>query len=244
MAKARRTPRVTVECGFCKKSFELSKYEFSRKRVASKSGLMFCSKPCHTNSRFPLDTYVECECRWCKKKFKKMRNEAKVALERRGKIFCSRECSDSLKRVDFKKIFKTRKTCSLCKETKEISRFGALRKSLDGKASACRECYNAERAAWGKDRKARHALFTRISCYGLTFSQFEEMLIESNDLCKICTRHTKKLVIDHCHETGRVRGLICTACNNGLGMFKDNKKFLENAITYLRSDKDERLRGL
>jgi hypothetical protein len=56
--------------------------------------------------------------------------------------------------------------------------------------------------------------------------------------CKICNtfkmnRGRGRLVIDHCHSTGDVRGLLCHSCNVGLGFFRDNPKFLESAATYL-----------
>lgn len=44
--------------------------------------------------------------------------------------------------------------------------------------------------------------------------------------------------IDHCHNTGKVRGVLCDLCNKGLGHFKDNQQFLENAIMYLRKHYD------
>ena len=53
------------------------------------------------------------------------------------------------------------------------------------------------------------------------------------DCCLLCGIKTEKLVIDHCHKTKRVRGLLCHQCNSGLGHFKDNTEFLLKAVEYL-----------
>lgn len=56
--------------------------------------------------------------------------------------------------------------------------------------------------------------------------------------CKICGRdqlqNGKRLSLDHCHETGEIRGLLCNNCNLGLGNFRDNPTFLREAIRYLQ----------
>jgi hypothetical protein len=79
--------------------------------------------------------------------------------------------------------------------------------------------------------------------YGIDSRQYEEMLESQNYVCKICLRperskqnnKTKKLVVDHDHITGKVRGLLCGNCNAGIGMFEDNTSILRNAIKYLES---------
>ena len=77
--------------------------------------------------------------------------------------------------------------------------------------------------------------------YNLTLVGYEEMLTEQQGLCKICGKegfcmaahHKLKLVVDHCHTTGAVRGLLCHNCNRALGLLKDDPKVLQNAIEYL-----------
>lgn len=67
------------------------------------------------------------------------------------------------------------------------------------------------------------------------------MLDEQNSRCKICgaheADHATALVVDHCHETDKVRALLCTSCNVGIGHFKEDKELLLKAIDYLNDHK-------
>lgn len=92
-----------------------------------------------------------------------------------------------------------------------------------------------------KDRAFTSAYLKRN--YGITLSDYERMYAEQSGRCKICggegfvmnkDRHRVKLVVDHCHATGKVRGLLCHNCNRALGLLNDNIQSLENAIAYLK----------
>ncbi len=80
--------------------------------------------------------------------------------------------------------------------------------------------------------------------YGVDLITVREMLVAQGGVCAICKTegfkmldgHHSGLNLDHCHETGNVRGLLCHNCNRGLGLFKDNTTSLENAINYLRNN--------
>jgi predicted Fe-S protein YdhL (DUF1289 family) len=67
--------------------------------------------------------------------------------------------------------------------------------------------------------------------------EYETLLEKQNGVCAICgisaEELTKKLIVDHNHETLKVRGLLCWSCNSGLGFFKDNQAHLAMAIEYL-----------
>lgn len=81
--------------------------------------------------------------------------------------------------------------------------------------------------------------------YGITLDEYYAMLEEQQGRCKICNSTTaisednliQRFAVDHCHQTGRVRGLLCIRCNAGLGMFLDNEVFLAAAISYLKENK-------
>ena len=80
--------------------------------------------------------------------------------------------------------------------------------------------------------------------YGITPEQYTEMFRGQNNRCAICgnveqakhntSKKVQKLAVDHCHSTGRVRGLLCQDCNRGLGNFHENIQRLTNAIKYLK----------
>jgi hypothetical protein len=68
--------------------------------------------------------------------------------------------------------------------------------------------------------------------YNLTLSQYQDRLKFQNNQCPIC-HSDNPTNIDHDHITGKVRGILCSKCNTGLGCFRDNPEFLENAKIYL-----------
>lgn len=77
--------------------------------------------------------------------------------------------------------------------------------------------------------------------YGLTVEQYDAMIHAQSGQCAICggsLEDTRKTHIDHCHSTGQVRGVLCHACNVGLGHFKDDVDVLARAINYLQKTVD------
>lgn len=72
--------------------------------------------------------------------------------------------------------------------------------------------------------------------YGMTPAELQSLLLSQDGVCAIC-RHANPdgvaLAIDHCHETGRVRGLLCSACNLGLGLMRDDPERMLRAVAYL-----------
>jgi len=74
--------------------------------------------------------------------------------------------------------------------------------------------------------------------YKISFEEYQELKKKQNNLCLLCgkpNKSSRSLAIDHCHKTGRIRGLLCSKCNIGLGMFEDNIKLLKKAIIYLQN---------
>ncbi len=74
---------------------------------------------------------------------------------------------------------------------------------------------------------------------GITLDNYNKKLREQNCCCAICGRDEsmlrRRLAIDHCHDSGQVRGLLCDECNAGIGFFKDSVELLQKAIEYLES---------
>lgn len=75
----------------------------------------------------------------------------------------------------------------------------------------------------------------RARQYGMTPAGFQELLDVQKNRCCICREVMTKPCVDHDHVTGFVRALLCSWCNSGLGMFKDDPSRLTNAIKYLQA---------
>jgi len=79
--------------------------------------------------------------------------------------------------------------------------------------------------------------------YGITLDWYKEQHAKQGGVCAICSKpetaviHGKQvsLAVDHCHDTGKVRALLCTSCNRGIGMLKHNRDLLQKAIAYLET---------
>jgi hypothetical protein len=142
------------------------------------------------------------------------------------------------------------KYCRVCKTDKHFSEFYNSKATLDGKSYRCKSCDKVARQAYHKAHpervKTKHRNNRRRWAYGLEPSAFESLLSSQNGQCAICNvlldqsfgRHHKpnKLVVDHCHSTGKVRGLLCTMCNKGIGLLKDDPALIESALLYLKSN--------
>jgi hypothetical protein len=111
------------------------------------------------------------------------------------------------------------KKCNKCHEVKLFSDFHKHKTTKDGLGTYCKPCYNSQTFA-GKLKKR----------YGITPEQAAEM---KKNGCEMCGTHNN-LHIDHNHTTGKVRGILCTNCNRGLGHFKDSPDLLQKAIQYLK----------
>lgn len=79
-----------------------------------------------------------------------------------------------------------------------------------------------------------------LRTYGITSQEFDTMLLKQESKCAICGskgsgKESDRFVVDHCHTTGKVRGLLCWPCNIGIGMFKDRKDILNAVISYLQT---------
>jgi len=109
---------------------------------------------------------------------------------------------------------------------------------------ACRICTKAYHQRYEKNRspeaKKVRASTIRLNKHGVTESEFRSQLVMQDNKCAICRRDFTLLDknttphIDHDHETGRNRELLCDWCNKALGNFQDNIISLERAIEYLR----------
>jgi len=93
-----------------------------------------------------------------------------------------------------------------------------------------------------RDKEYSKQKFERklVNRYGISVERYKEMFIEQNFCCAICGRHqselSTKLHIDHNHENGEVRGLLCHTCNTAIGLLKDNIEWIRKAAEYVEKN--------
>ena len=90
-------------------------------------------------------------------------------------------------------------------------------------------------AKWRAENPDRWEDIRRRTKYGMEPEEFQAMKEKQNEACAICLQR-KKLSVDHDHQTGRVRGLLCTNCNTALGKLHDNSDNLRRAADYLERE--------
>lgn len=157
----------------------------------------------------------------------------------------------------------TVKTCNRCGTSKPLNAFYVDRSCRDGKQGSCKQCLNAQRLVqyhehhdsemararrWRSDNPNKVREYSRRyykknpyepwlrNRYGLTGDDYARLYEAQNSGCAICGADhepTRRLSVDHDHDTGVVRGLLCSGCNAGLGGLQDNPDLLIKAAVYL-----------
>lgn len=148
------------------------------------------------------------------------------------------------------------RTCRVCNEYKDISHF-------QPQGYQCRECRNAkQRAYWAnlpedvrqsrqksveyqREYRAKNPAKVKelsrkthmMRTFNMTIEQYDEMLEAQNGVCAICQQSCttgNNLAVDHNHETGKVRALLCKNCNTAIGLMKEDVDRMIKAIEYIK----------
>lgn len=140
------------------------------------------------------------------------------------------------------------KTCSVCKKEQPLDNYYNYKNTKDGKSYRCKECDNKARQKWTRDNRERSSLSSRSRNlkykYGITLDDYQKLLSKQEGKCGCCgvaentanfgVNVSLSFAVDHCHETGKVRGLLCNQCNRAVGMLGDTPEGVEKALNYLR----------
>ena len=124
------------------------------------------------------------------------------------------------------------KNCGRCKEAKSEENFFKNKALKSGLSNYCKPCHKK----YMKDNPKYITKWRLKNCYGMTIEKKDVMLAAQNNKCAICKDELvgKKLHVDHCHTTGKIRAILCHHCNTGLGLFKDSAELLAKAAKYLK----------
>lgn len=125
--------------------------------------------------------------------------------------------------------------CSVCKVKKPYSEFHKDKSRLHGIMYICKVCQNDGLMNYYSKNPDKRKSIKLKQKYGITLEDFKAMVKAQKGRCKICGLKTK-LNVDHNHDTGKVRGLLCHKCNTGIGLLNDDLEILEQAVEYLKEN--------
>lgn len=146
------------------------------------------------------------------------------------------------------------KTCNNCKLNKAYNEFSKRGKNSNLLQSSCKICIAAKVRKNYKDyysvrvkelykqnpRKGDDARYKRL--YGISLSQYNEMLVRQNNVCAVCLKPEtcthkngtiKQLSVDHCHKTNKIRGLLCDGCNRAEGYLRSDPEVIRRLADYV-----------
>lgn len=155
----------------------------------------------------------------------------------------------------------TTKICKACNVEKEIACFGVAKAYAGGHRHQCRPCRTEESRKWANSERGQKLLKDyrevnretirekRLKKYvdesvkrhfQITEEVFNQLLAQQGGGCGICGRlmsnhGRRRMVVDHCHTDGRVRGILCMKCNVGIGQLGDTDESIRRAFTYMQS---------
>ena len=130
-------------------------------------------------------------------------------------------------------------SCQRCNELKPVSSFYKDHTKRLGHDTTCSDCVKeARKIRYETDsdyRESQKRQSKKRNCrkYGLTVEEYDSYFVNAS--CGIC-ESTDDLVLDHCHKSGRIRGVLCRLCNSGIGKLRDDAALVRNALMWLTDD--------
>lgn len=143
------------------------------------------------------------------------------------------------------------KTCCVCNIRKPFSSFYNFKNKSDNKGYRCKECDDLAKKKWTENNPERAYESMRgrnlKARFGISLEDYKKMLSSQNGECAICgtkenntggARKDWNFAVDHDHDTGKIRGLLCNNCNRGLGLLKDSANLLRKAALYVEQHRE------
>jgi hypothetical protein len=140
------------------------------------------------------------------------------------------------------------KVCCVCNIRLPFTSFYNYKNKSDGKSYRCKSCDDKASRKWRESNPDRFKQSTKNRSlkfkYGIDLEEYDNILKSQGGRCGICettentsaygVNNSSAFSVDHCHKTGKVRGLLCNQCNRGIGMLGDTVESLEKALKYLK----------
>ena len=151
------------------------------------------------------------------------------------------------------------KLCTKCGYTKPKIEFHKDSDNYDGLRHECKKCRSLLRHEHRKNNLEKFKLKENSKkakdswlnadlkrSYGISLKEYDDLVKAQDNKCKICNKEEqhktkKRLTVDHCHVTNKIRGLLCHRCNCALGLFFDNPDLLKLAIQYLKGEIEDEI---
>lgn len=127
-----------------------------------------------------------------------------------------------------------KKRCPDCGQTKSLTEFPRNRRSKDGRATYCKPSHNARTRASIRRTHGSSRHYHLKQRFGIGEAEVGAMIDEQGGVCKACGDRPATQV-DHNHETGEARGILCLQCNAALGALKEDPRNIWAAVDYLES---------
>jgi hypothetical protein len=147
-----------------------------------------------------------------------------------------------------KKDIKRKNNAIRYEKTKDINKESKLQRNRKWHTEN-KEKVRLRNKSWQENNRDKVKHNTLMSAHGISYEKYKEMLQRQDGVCAICkkkeckivkkTGRVKSLCVDHSHENGNIRGLLCDDCNVAIGKFKEDIGSLKNAIEYLENSSKE-----
>lgn len=172
----------------------------------------------------------------------KLKNTCKACIQRQNHDY-ARNGPQQYGRYNRYDLPDGRRRCRICGEVKPTDEFRPRKADGSTRRNECWDCFKHEQRDRYRADPDVHRDRMRKATYGLAPGEYDRMHAEQGGLCAICgepetslersTGKPRGLFVDHHHETGRVRALLCMRCNMGIGHFRERPELLDRAIDYL-----------
>jgi len=128
------------------------------------------------------------------------------------------------------------KLCTKCNKLIWDDDFPKDSRLKSGYQSICKVCHSSQQKQWRKIHPPNYRMSDLKRNFGMAIEEYDMLMKKQSNVCAICQDvcgSGKRLAVDHNHQTGRIRGLLCNQCNHMLGLARDNSDRLLRASNYL-----------